>query len=107
MPNTKFEVKFNEPKRPAPENLLSPRERDSTLVKMRVEQKLSQADERRKSQIGDVVQKQKKHVSQSIPPKINAIFSGFYNGYFHSIGCDNQFETISGRTREGSSSQSC
>ena len=64
MSSTAFEVKFEEPKKSVPENLLSPREPvNPNAVKLRVEHKLKVADDRRKSQLENVISKQKKHVS--------------------------------------------
>ena len=64
MSGTTFEVKFGEAKKAAPESLVSPREPvNPNAVKLRVEQKQNKADEKRKSQIGNVIEKQKKHVS--------------------------------------------
>jgi len=60
--STKFEVKFEEPKKPAPQSLTSPRESlDINQVKLRSQEKINRADEKRKSQIDSVVEKQKKH----------------------------------------------
>ena len=65
MSATSFEVKFEEPKAQAPEALLSPRSRDANEVKLRVQSKQTKAQENRKSQIETVVEKQKKHVSNT------------------------------------------
>lgn len=60
-----FEVKFEDPKRPAPESLLSPRSPiQPEEVKMRIHEKQAKADDRRKSQIDSVVEKQKNHVRE-------------------------------------------